>query len=231
MAKNKILVVEDEHTLREMLTYNLENEGYTVVIATDGNTAVEVAKSDFPDVVVLDIMLPGLDGFEVCRILRNDMTVPILMLTAKEEEFDKILALELGADDYMTKPFSMRELQARIKAMLRRAEMMQPGEPIRDRLIQIDDLTIDIDKRSVSIGDKSLSLKPKEFDLLAFLAHNIGHVYSRDTLLERVWDYDYAGGTRTVDVHVRWLREKLEVDPSQPKRLITVRGIGYKLES
>ncbi len=229
MTTSKILVVEDENTLREMLKYNFEGEGYTVVTASDGRAAVEIAKADTPDVIVLDIMLPELDGFEVCKRVRQDMTVPILMLTAKEEEIDKVLGLELGADDYMTKPFSMRELKARVKAMLRRADMMQPDVAIEERVIQIDNLTIDIGKRSVLLGEQPLNLKPKEFDLLVFLAQNRGHVFSRDVLLERVWDYDYGGGTRTVDVHVRWLREKIEADSSQPKLLITVRGIGYKL--
>jgi len=230
MTQNKILVIEDENTLREMLRYNLESEGYAVVVADNGSTGLELAKSQSPDVIVLDIMLPGIDGFEVCKRVRQDMTVPILMLTAKEEEIDKILGLELGADDYMTKPFSMRELKARVKAMLRRVEMMQPATTIGEKLIQIDELTIDIGKRTVLLGNVVLNLKPKEFDLLAFLAQNRGHVYSRDVLLERVWDYDYSGGTRTVDVHIRWLREKIEIDPSQPKHLLTIRGIGYKLE-
>ncbi|MFO8101978.1 MAG: response regulator transcription factor [Dehalococcoidia bacterium] len=230
MPANKILVVEDEATLREMLQYNLEAEGYRVITAADGLKALELARTESPDLIVLDIMLPQIDGFEVCRRLRRDMTVPVLMLTAKEEEIDKVLGLELGADDYMTKPFSMRELKARIKAMLRRAEMAQPVEASDENLIQIGSLTIDIKKHSVLLGGAPLSLKPKEFDLLAFLARNRGHVYSRDALLERVWDYDYAGGTRTVDVHVRWLREKIENDPSRPQLLVTVRGIGYKME-
>ncbi len=230
MTTSKILVVEDENTLRDILKYNLESEGYTVIVADNGLSGLELARSQLPDVIVLDVMLPEIDGFEVCRRLRQDMTIPILILTAKEEEIDKVLGLELGADDYMTKPFSMRELKARVKAMIRRAEMMQPAMTVGETMFQIDDLAIDISKRSVLLGNTPINLKPKEFDLLAFLAQNRGHVYSRDALLERVWDYDYAGGTRTVDVHVRWLREKIETDPSQPKLLITIRGIGYKLE-
>lgn len=230
MSISKILIVEDEDTLREALKYNFSQDGHIVIAAGHGAEALKMARTETPDLVILDIMLPGIDGLEVCRKLRQEMTVPILMLTAKEDEIDKILGLELGADDYMTKPFSMRELKARVKAMLRRAEMMQPAGTATESRIQIDQLVIDISKRTVSIDNTPINLKPKEFDLLVFLAQNRGHVYSRDTLLERVWDYDYTGGTRTVDVHIRWLREKIEADPSQPKLLITVRGIGYKLE-
>ncbi len=230
MAANKILVVEDEATLREMLQFNLEKEGYSVITAGDGVTALKLARSEHPDLIVLDIMLPELDGFEVCRILRREMTVPILMLTAKEDEIDRVLGLELGADDYMTKPFSMRELKARVKAMLRRMSMLQPpSEAIAD-IISAGDLTIDLNRHRVSIKGAVVEMKPREFELLAFLARNRGHVYSRDALLEHVWGYDYAGETRTVDVHIRWLREKIETNPSQPSRLITVRGIGYKFE-
>jgi DNA-binding response OmpR family regulator len=231
MTNSRVLVVEDEDTLRQMLQYNLENEGYIVLTASNGMTALELARQEIPDLILLDIMLPELDGFEVCRLLRQDMTVPVLMLTAKEEEIDKVLGLELGADDYMTKPFSMRELKARVKAMLRRADMIQPvthsaAEPI----ITSNDLTIDIGKRSVTLNSQVLNLKPKEFELLAFMANNKGRVFSREALLERIWDYDYAGRTRTVDVHIHWLREKIETVPSRPKRLVTVRGIGYKFE-
>ncbi len=230
MAANKILVVEDEATLREMLQFNLEKEGYSVITAGDGVTALKLARSEHPDLIVLDIMLPELDGFEVCRILRREMTVPILMLTAKEDEIDRVLGLELGADDYMTKPFSMRELKARVKAMLRRMSMLQPPSEATIDIISAGDLTIDLNRHRVSIKGAVVEMKPREFELLAFLARNRGHVYSRDALLEHVWGYDYAGETRTVDVHIRWLREKIETNPSQPSRLITVRGIGYKFE-
>ncbi len=230
MAANKILVVEDEATLREMLQFNLEKEGYSVITAGDGVTALKLARSEHPDLIVLDIMLPELDGFEVCRILRREMTVPILMLTAKEDEIDRVLGLELGADDYMTKPFSMRELKARVKAMLRRMSMLQPPSEATIDIISAGDLTIDLNRHRVSIKGTVVEMKPREFELLAFLARNRGHVYSRDALLEHVWGYDYAGETRTVDVHIRWLREKIETNPSQPSRLITVRGIGYKFE-
>ncbi|MCL0036290.1 response regulator transcription factor [Dehalococcoidia bacterium] len=230
MSAGKILIVEDEETLLEVLRYNLDKEGYTVVTAADGIQALNSARSESPDLIILDIMLPQLDGFEVCRILRKDITVPILMLTAKEEEIDKVLGLELGADDYMAKPFSMRELKARIKAILRRAAMQSKPGGVEGGVLRIADLTIDLGKHQVSIGEATVSLTPKEFDLLAYLAGNKGRVFSREHLLERVWGYDYFGDTRTVDVHIRWLREKLETEPSKPRRLITVRGTGYKIE-
>jgi len=228
MSAGKILIVEDEETLLEVLRYNLDKEGYNVVTAADGIQALNLARSESPDLIILDIMLPELDGLEVCRILRKDMTVPILMLTAKEAEIDKVLGLELGADDYMVKPFSMREFKARVKAILRRAAAQsKPGE---GGVLRIADLTVDLGKHQVSVGEASVSLTPKEFDLLAYLASNRGRVFSREHLLERVWGYDYIGDTRTVDVHIRWLREKLETEPSKPRRLITVRGTGYKIE-
>ena len=230
MAGSKILIVEDDQTLLSALKYNLTKEGYNVVTATDGARAIEVARSDKPELVILDIMLPELDGFEVCRILRREMTVPILMLTAKNEEVDKIVGLEIGADDYMTKPFSMRELLARIRAMLRRADMAEWKPTDKDTLFRVNDLEVDVARRRATLGSSTLNLTPKEFDLLAFLTRNRGLVFSRDQLLEKVWGYDYAGETRTVDVHIRWLREKIEVEPGKPKLLITVRGVGYKLE-
>ena len=229
MTGNKILVVEDDRTLLDVLKYNLTKEGYSVVTSTDGAHALEIAHSQRPDLIVLDVMLPELNGFEVCRVLRKDMTVPILMLTAKGEEVDKVVGLEIGADDYMTKPFSMRELLARIRAMLRRARITR-SEPVEGAVVNIGNLGIDIARRRATLGGGLLDLTQKEFDLLAFLAGNRGLVFSREQLLEKVWGYDYAGGTRTVDVHVRWLREKIETDPANPERLITVRGVGYKLE-
>jgi len=213
MAGNKVLVVEDDRTLLDVLKYNLTKEGYNVVIATDGAQALEVARNQSPDLIVLDIMLPEINGLEVCRILRKDMNVPILMLTAKSEEIDKLVGLEIGADDYMTKPFSMRELLARIRAMLRRAKMAVSKSP-EEAMISIGNLSIDIPRRRAMLGSMLLDLTQKEFD----------------QLLEKVWGYDYAGGTRTVDVHIRWLREKIETNPAKPERLITVRGVGYKLE-
>jgi two-component system OmpR family response regulator len=233
MAGYKILIVEDDKTLLDALRYNLSKEGYGIVAATEGVQAIEVARSEKPDLIILDIMLPKLDGFEVCRILRKEMTVPILMLTAKVEEVDKVVGLEIGADDYMTKPFSLRELLARVKAMLRRMEMMQLEASTEEAVpaaIKAGDLEIDLASHCVSLGGSVLDLSPKEFELLAFLARHRGRVFSRDSLLEKVWGYDYQGDTRTVDVHIRWLREKIEDDPAKPRRILTVRSVGYKFE-
>jgi two-component system OmpR family response regulator len=230
MASAKILIVEDDTNLLATLKYNLSRESYDVVTAIDGAQALEVARKEKPDLIILDIMLPELSGYEVCRILRKDMIVPVLMLTAKTEEIDKVVGLEIGADDYMTKPFSMRELLARVRAMLRRATMIRPQAIDEKQLLIIDDLEIDIARHHALLGSRALELTPKEFDLLAFLAKNKGLVFNREQLLEKVWGYDYAGDTRTVDVHMRWLRQKIEGDPSSPKRLVTVRGTGYKLE-
>jgi two-component system OmpR family response regulator len=226
---SKILIVEDDQALLDVLKYNLTKEGYSVATATDGIQALEVARGSKLDLILLDIMLPKMSGFDVCRILRKETTTPILMLTAKDEEVDKIVGLEIGADDYMTKPFSMRELLARIRAMLRRAEMVKP-KPVEEAVLRISDLEVDLARHQATLSGTKLELTPKEFDLLVFLARNKGLVLSREQLLERVWGYDYAGGTRTVDVHIRWLREKIEVDPAKPKRLVTIRGVGYKLE-
>ena len=226
---NKIMIVEDDNNLLETLKYNLKKENYEVVTASDGIQALEIARREKPDLLILDIMLPGIDGFEVCRILRREMTVPIIMLTAKVEETDKIFGLEVGADDYVTKPFSVRELLARVRAMLRRQQMME-SEPIPAN-ITLGDLYINTARHIVTRNDNTLELSPKEFDLLVFLAVNKSIVFSREQLLEKVWGYEFAGDTRTVDVHIRWLRQKIEPDPSNPTRLVTVRGAGYKLES
>jgi DNA-binding response OmpR family regulator len=225
----KTLVVEDDRNLLDALRYNLRKEGHDVVTAVDGAEALDVARREKPDLIILDIMLPKLNGFEVCRILRKEMTTPILMLTAKDEEIDKVVGLEIGADDYMTKPFSMRELLARLGAMLRRAEMAI-GPAAAEKVLIIGDLEIDAARHKASLGATTLELTPKEFDLLAFLARNKGFVFSREQLLEKVWGYDFAGDTRTVDVHIRWLRQKIEREPTNPERLVTVRGTGYKLE-
>jgi DNA-binding response OmpR family regulator len=233
---DKILVVEDDLTLRETLEYNLARQGYEVHTAADGQTALDIARQERPDLLVLDVMLPGLDGFEVCRILRQEMSVPILMLTARDEEVDKIVGLEIGADDYMTKPFSMRELLARVKAQLRRVRLTREEATateegvVEGEKITIGDLTVDLARHEALIDGEPLSLKPKEYELLVFLARNRGLVLSRDLILERVWGWDYGGGSRTVDVHVRWLREKIEPDPANPTRIVTVRGVGYRLE-
>ena len=230
MTGNKILVVEDDPNLLSALKYNLQKEGYGVATAADGAEAIETARREKPDLVILDLMLPKMSGFEVCRILRKDMIVPILMLTAKAEETDKIVGLEIGADDYMTKPFSMRELIARVRAMLRRAKMTEPVPTDENTLLRINDLDIDPARHKAMLRGTAIELTPKEFDLLAFLTKNKGFVFNREQLLEKVWGYDYAGDTRTVDVHIRWLRQKIETDPKNPKRLVTIRGTGYKLE-
>ncbi|MDO8634950.1 MAG: response regulator transcription factor [Dehalococcoidia bacterium] len=230
MPNNKILVVEDDHNLLDTLKYNLHKEGYDVVAAVDGAEALDIARREKPDLIILDLMLPRLSGFEVCRILRKEMTTPILILTAKAEEVDKVVGLEIGADDYMTKPFSLRELLARVRAMLRRAKMAEIQLGVEVTLLKAGDIEVDIARHRASKGKAILELTPKEFDLLAFLVKNKGFVFNRDQLLEKVWGYDYAGDTRTVDVHIRWLRQKIETDPANPECLITVRGAGYKLE-
>ena len=230
MTYSKILVVEDDPNLLETLKYNLRKEGHEVIAASDGEQALENARKERPDLIVLDIMLPKISGFEVCRILRKEMTVPILMLTAKVDEMDKVVGLEIGADDYMTKPFSMREFLARVRAMLRRRKMAAAPQENEEAILKSGDLVIDIARHQVSLSGAALKLSPKEFDLLVFLTKNKGLVFSREQLLEKVWGYDFAGDTRTVDVHVRWLRQKIESDPARPKHLVTVRGTGYKIE-
>jgi DNA-binding response OmpR family regulator len=237
MSNAKILIVEDEPSLIETLDYSLRRQGYEVVTANDGRKALVSARQQQPDLIVLDVMLPGLDGFEVCRILRQEMNVPIIMLTARTEEVDKVVGLEVGADDYLTKPFSMRELIARVKANLRRVRIDREEATntagtlnlVTERMV-FGDLVIDLSRREVTTQGSVHHLKPKEFDLLVFLARNRGIVLSRDLILERVWGWEFDGGSRTVDVHVRWLREKIETDPSDPQRIITVRGIGYRFE-
>jgi two-component system OmpR family response regulator len=234
MAAGKILIVEDDQTLLEVLNYNLTKEGYTTITASDGEQALALARSERPALVVLDIMLPGISGFEVCRILRQEATVPILMLTAKGEEIDKVVGLELGADDYMTKPFSMRELLARVRAMLRRTEMVKQetgkSEGPGPQTVHAGKIEIDLARHSTRNNGMDMDLSPKEYDLLVFLVRNRGQVFNREALLEKVWGYDFAGDTRTVDVHIRWLRQKIEVDPNNPEYIKTVRGVGYKFE-
>lgn len=232
---DKILVVEDEPTLVETLEYNLSHQDYEVFTATDGREALAIAREELPDLIVLDLMLPGIDGIEVCRVLRQEMSVPILMLTARDEEVDKVVGLEVGADDYMTKPFSMRELMARVKALLRRErlireELSAEGRVIEEQRLTFGDLSIDMSRREVKRNGEILHLKPREYELLVFLARHRGMVLSRDLILERVWGWDYDGGSRTVDVHVHWLREKIEPDPKNPTRIVTVRGVGYRFE-
>lgn len=241
---HKVLIVEDDLTLQEMLDYNLSMQGYEVLRAGNGRSALDIARSGKPDLILLDLMLPGIDGFEVCRILRKELSVPILMLTARTEEVDKIVGLEMGADDYLTKPFSMRELAARVKALLRRVDLLReefaaaptasaseadPDMQHPDALT-FGDLVIDQGRREVRLNGEPVRLKPKEYDLLLFLARHQGIALSRDLLLERVWGWSFDGSSRTVDVHVRWLREKIEPDPAQAERIVTVRGIGYRFD-
>lgn len=225
MLMTKVLLVEDDPTLLETLEYNLQKAGYTVHKAADGLAALEVARQDKPDLIVLDLMLPLLDGLSVCRLLRQETPVPIIMLTARAGEVDKIVGLEAGADDYLTKPFSLGEFLARVRALLRRAP-----QRFETRRLEVGEVIIDIPRRRVWRGEQELTLSPKEFELLTELARHRGMVLSRELLLERVWGYEYAGDTRTVDVHIRRLREKVERDPSQPELIQTVRGVGYRLE-
>ncbi len=221
-----ILVVDDEPTLRETLADGLEAEGFRVVVAADGREALTRFRAERPDLVVLDLMLPELSGVEVCRIIRAESPVPILMLTAKDSELDKVVGLELGADDYVTKPFSLRELIARIRALLRRLERgVAESEP--PAAVDLGDVQVDLAGHRLLRDGLAVPLKPKAFELLAFLIRNPGQVFTRDQLLERVWGYDYAGETRTVDVHVHWLRSAIETDPATPAYLHTVRGVGY----
>lgn len=232
--KQKVLVVEDDPAIREALSYNLGREGYEVQAVADGVKALEAARSSSPDLVVLDLMLPELDGFDVTRSLRKESNVPILMLTARDDEIDRVLGLELGADDYLTKPFSMRELLARVKAMLRRVrlakEEAEPQKANREKRLISKNLEIDLFRHEVSLDGKVIELKPKEYDLLGFLMHNRGQIFSREQLLEQVWGWEFSGGSRTVDVHMRWLRSKIEKDAENPTRIVTVRGVGYRFE-
>lgn len=231
-----ILVVEDELALRETLAYNLKKDGFNVEIVDDGRAALEKARNIKPDLIILDIMLPGMDGFEVARILRREMITPILMLTARDDEIDRVVGLEVGADDYLTKPFSMRELMARVKAQLRRTRLMQDefgeaGTNVKQqKALTFGDLVINPVRREVMLNGKPVPLKPKEYELLEFFAHHKGQMLSREFILERVWGWGFIGDSRTVDVHVRWLRQKIEEDASEPKRIVTVRGGGYRFE-
>ncbi|WP_317994613.1 response regulator transcription factor [Vulcanimicrobium alpinum] len=223
-AKKKILLVDDEAAIVHSLRYNLEKNGYAVATAGDGRTAVTLAQTEHPDLVVLDIMLPLLDGIEACKEIRRSSTVPIIMLTAKDQEFDKVLALELGADDYVTKPFSLGEIMARIKARLRRVEV---DAEERDESITAGDITIDPSRQRLVVRGREVSLAPKEFRLLNVLMENRGRIVTRQMLLEKVWGYDFEGEHQTISVHIRWLREKIEVDPNNPRHIITIRSRGY----
>jgi len=221
-----ILVVDDEPTLRETLVEALEADGFRVVSAADGREALERFRAERPDLVLLDLMLPELSGIEVCRIIRAESGVPIIMLTAKDSEVDKVVGLELGADDYVTKPFSLREVSARIRALFRRSEQAL-GSEAPPANVEIGAVQVDLAGHRLLRDGEVLPVKPKAFELLAFLLKHPGQVFTRDQLLERVWGYDYAGETRTVDVHIHWLRGQLEADPATPQFIHTVRGVGY----
>jgi DNA-binding response OmpR family regulator len=223
-AKKKILLVDDEATIVQSLRYNLERSGYAVMAAGDGRSAVALAASENPDLIILDIMLPLLDGIEACKEIRKTSSVPIIMLTAKDQEFDKVLALELGADDYVTKPFALGEMIARVKARLRRSEV---DAETRDEAITIGDISIDRSRQRLVVRGGTVALAPKEFRLLHLLMENRGRIVTRQMLLEKVWGYDFEGEHQTISVHVRWLREKIEIDPNNPRYIITVRSRGY----
>ena len=231
MPGKTVLVVEDEDNILESIKYNLTREGYDVVTAGDGETGLEIALQTTPDLVILDIMLPKMDGLQVCQFLRRETNTPIIMLTAKTEETDLVVGLELGADDYMTKPFSMRELMARVKALLRRSHLTEDKRLV-EALPQVKagNLTLDLARHEATINDKTLDLKPREFALLVLLVSNKGLALTRGQILEQVWGHDYIGDIRTIDVHIRWLREKIESYPSFPQRIITIRGMGYRFE-
>lgn len=233
----RVLVVEDEQVLQETLVYNLERQGYEVQAAGDGEAAVNAAHRFKPDLILLDIMLPMMDGFEVCRIIRQEMNMPILFLTARDDEIDRVVGLEIGGDDYISKPFSMRELLARIKARLRMMELIRAqmgpasGEPEISEDVKIfGNMAINERRHEILLNGRPLTIKPKEYELMLFFSQHLGRVITREFILRNVWDYTYTGDSRTVDVHVRWLREKIEADPSNPTRIITVRGGGYLFE-
>ncbi len=228
----RVTVIEDDESVRSAIVYLLKREGYEVESTGDGERALEVVDARPPDVIVLDVMLPGVDGFEVCRLIRRSSSVPILMLTARDEEIDRVVGLEIGADDYLTKPFSTRELIARVKALLRRRSLLHEdlardgeGTPA---VLDINGVRLDPATRQVNVNERGVRLKPKEFDLLAFLMRHAGQVFSAERLIESVWGYAYPGDTRTVPVHVRSLRRRIEDDASNPQRIETVRGVGYR---
>jgi DNA-binding response OmpR family regulator len=228
MLKGKILVVDDEQNILDLVVYNLQAAGYKTITAEDGKEAIEKARTGQPDLIILDVMLPEMDGFEILSTIRKETQVPVIMLTAKKEEIDKVLGLEMGADDYLTKPFSPRELTARVKAILRRSG--ESEAKITQGIIVNGKLRIDTIKHQVFYGDKEVDLTAKEFDLLKLLITSPGRVFSRESLLQNLWDYDYYGDTKTIDVHIRHLRMKIEEDPANPKFIKTVRGVGYKFQ-
>lgn len=227
----KILIIEDEPNIRELVLYNLKANGYEGIAAEDGYMGVTMVHKQRPDLILLDIMLPGKNGYDICRELREEGDeTPVIMLTAKTEEIDKVLGLELGADDYISKPFGIRELMARIKAVLRRYDNTHEEMPPEEHVLRIEDLEINIERHQVKVGHRQIDLTLKEFELLCYLAQNRGHVLTRDQLLDKVWGIEYAGETRTVDVHIRYLRKKLEQGGEEERYIETVRGKGYKIK-
>ena len=228
-GSKRILVVDDESAILQTLRFNLERSGYLVSTAGDGRSAVTLAASERPDLIVMDIMLPVLDGIEACKEIRRSSGVPIIMLTAKDQEIDKVVALELGADDYVTKPFSLHEFLARIRARLRRRE----GTPdaLRHEAIEAGEIVLDPSRQALTVRGREVALAPKEFSLLQVLMENRGHVVTRQALLDKVWGYDFEGEHQTISVHVRWLREKIEIDPNNPRHIITIRSRGYMFKA
>jgi two-component system response regulator RegX3 len=224
----RVLVVEDEPNLREPLVYLLEKEGYEVLEAENGNAAIESFRKDSPELILLDLMLPGISGNEVCRIIRQESQVPIIMITAKDTEIDKVVGLEIGADDYVTKPYSTRELLARMKAVLRRGAELPVSE---SGLLKAGPVVMDLDRHTVSVNGEPIQMPLKEFELLELLIENVNRVLTRGQIIDRVWGSNYFGDTKTLDVHVKRVRSKIEEDPSRPRHLITVRGLGYKFEA
>ncbi|NPV81234.1 MAG: response regulator transcription factor [Firmicutes bacterium] len=228
MKETKVLVVDDEPSIVELIRFNLVREGFKVTAAYSGGGLLDRIRAERPDLVILDIMLPGEDGLTICREIRKESNLPIIMLTAKDSETDKVLGLELGADDYITKPFSPRELIARVRAVLRRSSGEESAET-KKQVLKVRDLMLDSEKHLVTLNGRELDLPPKEFELLRILMENLGRVLTREYLLETIWGYEYIGETRTVDVHIRRLRQKIEPDPSQPVYIETVHGFGYRI--
>ncbi len=228
MSSEKILIIEDEENILEAVKYTLTQEGYDVFTSVDGEDGLEKAQEIKPDLVLLDVMLPKMDGFEVCRILRKDLEMPVFMISAKAEEIDRVVGLEMGADDYITKPFSMRELVVRVRNSLRRAALNPQVDELE--ILKFGELEIHLTSHMAIVSGEEVSMKPKEFDLLYLLASHKGRAFTRDQILQRLWDDEYIGDVRTVDVHVRWIREKIEVNPSRPEKLVTIRGVGYRFD-
>jgi len=228
VSSEKILIIEDEENILEAVKYTLTQEGYDVFTSVDGEDGLEKAQEIKPDLVLLDVMLPKMDGFEVCRILRKDLEMPVFMISAKAEEIDRVVGLEIGADDYITKPFSMRELVVRVRNSLRRAALSSEVDDLE--ILKFGELEIHLTSHMAIVSGEEVSMKPKEFDLLYLLASNKGRAFTRDQILQRLWDREYIGDVRTVDVHVRWIREKIEVNPSRPAKLVTIRGVGYRFD-